>query len=69
MLFYVPPLLPVMASVKEVDNAEQAEKMAKDLNKYKDVLKLLGFSQDAIDGKAISKLDSTSIYRQLKVRN
>ena len=46
-----------------------AEKMAKDLNKYKDVLKLLGFSQDAIDGKAISKLDSTSIYRQLKVRN
>ncbi len=27
MLFYVPPLLPVMASVKEVDNEEQAKKM------------------------------------------
>ncbi|GMV04625.1 MAG: nitrate reductase subunit beta [Gemmatimonadota bacterium] len=27
MLFYVPPLLPVMASVKSVDNAAQSEKM------------------------------------------
>jgi nitrate reductase beta subunit len=27
MLFYVPPLLPVMASLKEVDNTAQAEKM------------------------------------------
>jgi nitrate reductase beta subunit len=27
MLFYVPPLLPVMASVSDVDNSEQAEKM------------------------------------------
>ena len=27
MLFYVPPLLPVMASVTEVDNTEQSEKM------------------------------------------
>jgi nitrate reductase beta subunit len=27
MLFYVPPLLPVMASLSEVDNTEQAEKM------------------------------------------
>ena len=27
MLFYVPPLLPVMASVKNVDNSSQAEKM------------------------------------------
>ncbi|OQY65750.1 MAG: nitrate reductase subunit beta [Polyangiaceae bacterium UTPRO1] len=27
MLFYVPPLLPVMASVKPVDNEQQAEKM------------------------------------------
>ncbi|HEX8037927.1 MAG TPA: hypothetical protein VF490_02200, partial [Chryseosolibacter sp.] len=27
MLFYVPPLLPVMASLKEVDNKKQAEKM------------------------------------------
>lgn len=27
MLFYVPPLLPVMASVKDVDNSEQSEKL------------------------------------------
>ncbi|MBK6611063.1 MAG: nitrate reductase subunit beta [Sphingobacteriales bacterium] len=27
MLFYVPPLLPVMASLKQVDNSAQAEKM------------------------------------------
>jgi nitrate reductase beta subunit len=27
MLFYVPPLLPVMASLKEVDNLSQSEKM------------------------------------------
>lgn len=27
MLFYVPPLLPVMASVKEVSNREQAKKL------------------------------------------
>ena len=27
MLFYVPPLLPVMATVKQVDNSDQAEKM------------------------------------------
>ncbi len=27
MLFYVPPLLPVMASVSDVDNSEQSEKM------------------------------------------
>ena len=57
------------SEVKNEERFKMAEKMAKDLNKYKDVLKLLGFSQDAIDGKAISKLDSTSIYRQLKVRN
>ena len=28
MLFYVPPLLPVMASVKDVDTSEQAGKLA-----------------------------------------
>jgi nitrate reductase beta subunit len=33
MLFYVPPLLPVMASVKTVDNAAQSEKMH-DIAKY-----------------------------------
>ena len=27
MLFYVPPLLPVMATVKQVDNTAQSEKM------------------------------------------
>jgi nitrate reductase beta subunit len=33
MLFYVPPLLPVMASVTNVDNSEQAEKL-NDISKY-----------------------------------
>ena len=33
MLFYVPPLLPVMASVKDVDNTAQSEKM-NDIAKY-----------------------------------
>jgi nitrate reductase beta subunit len=33
MLFYVPPLLPVMASVTTVDNSEQAEKL-NDISKY-----------------------------------
>ena len=35
MLFYVPPLLPVMASLSEVDNTEQAAKMG-DIAKHWD---------------------------------
>lgn len=33
MLFYVPPMLPVMASLKDVDNSAQAEKLG-DITKY-----------------------------------
>jgi nitrate reductase / nitrite oxidoreductase, beta subunit len=36
MLFYVPPLLPVMGSVREVDNAGQSEKMNKKAKHWAD---------------------------------
>lgn len=36
MLFYVPPLLPVMASVKAVDNASQSEKLSETAKHWPD---------------------------------
>ena len=52
MLFYVPPLLPVMASVKKVDNTEQLEKMNPVAKKWND-----DWLYDTSTGELWGKLD------------